>query len=86
MYGVGDEGHESDFYRLGSHRLAEELGFEDRYILGAWALRYPEYWGNESGEWMFAYKKSFSKGFEETLSLKDIPDWYMNVAKRLRGA
>jgi len=50
-----------------------------------WADRNPEYWGNEHGETMFTCKKAFGKTEQEALSLKEIPDWYMNVSKRLRG-
>jgi len=85
MYGIKGESHEKDFYELGAGRLAEELGFEERRILERWAEEYPEYWGNREGEYMFSAKWAFSKGYHGNLSLKDIADWYMNVAKRLRG-
>jgi len=89
MYGLGGDNPFSedleDFYLLGAYRLAEELGFEERYRLERWADEYPKYWGNEKGILIFSSNEAFNRSFKEVLHLKDIADWYMNVAKRLRG-
>jgi len=86
MYGieVSDEDY-NDFYELGAERLSEELGLDDDAYLEYWADKYPKYWGNAYGENMFDSKEAFGKDCGEALSLKDIADWYMAIAKRLRG-
>jgi len=85
MYNVGDTCYYADFYEEGAKRLAEELGFISRYSLENWADEYPEYWGGARGKKMFMYKEAFGKDGDENLCLIDIPNWYMEVAKRLRA-
>jgi len=84
MYGLKSSPHSRDFYQLGADRLAEKLGFEGECHLQLWADGYPEYWGNDIGGLLFSSSMAFSKPEQEVLFLKEIPDWYMEVAKRLR--
>jgi len=84
MYGVNDYQGCGDFYELGADRLAKKLGFRDEFEMRNWAHTYPEYWGNREGFLMFDNKEAFGKDDDENLCLTDIPDWYMNVARRLR--
>jgi len=85
MYGDKEYQWHKNFFEIGADRLSKELGFDNDFNLERWAHRNPNYWGNSWGDNMFAYKGAFGKGSGELLHLKDIPDWYMNVAKRLRG-
>jgi len=85
MYGIKGDSSIKSFFELGVSRLAGELGFSCDFDVMDWTIEYPEYWGNEYGEWMFDSKEAFGKDCGEPLSLKDIADWYMSVARRLRG-
>jgi len=85
MYGDNDDNPLKEFYELGADLLAKKLGFSSAGELTWWADSYDAYWGNFWGVLMFSDKRAFGKGFEETLSLKDIPAWYIGVAERLRG-
>jgi len=85
MYGAKNGKSNKDFYELGAIRLAEELGFKLSFRLQWWAGHYSKYWGSGEGYYMFSSNEAFNRSFKETLHLKDIADWYMNVAKRLRG-
>jgi len=68
----------------GSEVLAEKLGFSSPLDLEWWADNCYKYWGNSCGGLMFEDRIALSKPSQEALSLKDIPDWCMGVAKRLR--
>jgi len=84
MYGLKSSSYSKAFYDLGAEWLAKELGFSDASKLEWWALDYPEYWGSVDGGFMFEHESAFGKKFKEIFRLQDIPDWYMNVVKRLR--
>jgi len=86
MYDVKWTGSPGGFYFSGSDILAEKLGFSSIEKLEWWAKEYPEYWGNFWGALMFSSNEAFNRSFKEALHLKAIADWYMNVAKRLRGS
>jgi len=86
MYGSTVHQRHSAFYLYGADLLAKKLGFEGDCHLQLWADGYPEYWGNDKGYLMFYNRNAFSKSsYGSILHLKDIANWYMDVAKRLRG-
>ena len=62
LYGViGNDMDTLDFYLQGADLIAKELGFHSRNHLISWADNYPEYWGNDEGQYMFNGPEAFDQ-------------------------
>lgn len=66
----------------GALALARDLGYEDSEALCQWAHENPRQWGNVRGGAMFYDEDAFDET-PETISLKAIAEWWLQVADRL---
>jgi hypothetical protein len=56
-------------YEDGANLMANDLGFEDGYVLAIWAYENPEIWGNDRGCSMFTKKIAYSNsGFDGVIA------------------
>jgi len=76
-------------YNDGADGISEFLGFPpprkaiDECLLIDWARLNPDIWGNDYGDCIFSKNIAFDKCFFKEITLKDIADHWLKVAKRL---
>jgi len=63
--------------------MAEDLGFVGCEALIWWGLGNPKIWGSEADGNMFQDSYRFNKPLGHELTLKDISDHWLGVAKKL---
>lgn len=70
-------------YIDGATFIAKKLGFWGGFRLEDWAENNPTIWGSGYGEDMFAAIEAFGKSWGEKITLEEIADHWLKVAKRL---
>lgn len=70
----------------GSHRMAQDLGFNDAGDLCTWAYAFDKVWGCPDGNRMFSPEGLTAFGIHDTYTcpLRHIADWWGAVAARWR--
>jgi len=94
-YAAYSDEEDVDAYEDGKKLMSRLLGFvykegeylEDQHRLKRWAVNNPCLWGNHNGNGMFNSREAFGQIFgavaSRPLTIKDISDHWLDVAKRL---
>ena len=71
-------------YLHGADMLANDMGFDNKNHMAAWADENPNIWGNEWGGYLFAANVAYNIDREEFMTLGKIVNHLKGVSQRLR--